>query len=84
MFAKSGMQINGTAGTVRGLEIEYFKFDQENMNLDIDGFAELMREFKPELILFGGSVFLFPHPVKELSEVAKEVGAHVAYDGAHV
>jgi glycine hydroxymethyltransferase len=29
-------------------------------------------------------VFLFPHPVKELSEVAKEVGAHVAYDGAHV
>jgi len=84
MFTKSGMQINGTAGTVRGLEIEYFKFDQDKMNLDIDGSAELMREFKPELILFGGSVFLFPHPVKELSEVAKEIGAHVAYDAAHV
>jgi len=84
MFTKSGMQINGTAGTVRGLEIEYFKFDQENMNLDVDGSAELIREFKPELILFGGSVFLFPHPVRELSEVAKEVGAHVAYDAAHV
>jgi glycine hydroxymethyltransferase len=27
---------------------------------------------------------LFPHPVKELSEVAREVGAHVAYDAAHV
>jgi glycine hydroxymethyltransferase len=84
MFTKSGMQINGTAGTVRGLEIEYFSFDEQNMNLDIDSSAKIIREFKPELILFGGSVFLFPHPVKELSEVAKEVGAHVAYDGAHV
>ena len=27
---------------------------------------------------------MFPHPVKELSKVAKEHGAHVAYDAAHV
>ena len=80
----SGRRIYGTAGTVRGLEIKYLAFDEENMNLDVDESAKAIREFEPEMILFGGSVFLFPHPVKELSEVAKEVGASVGYDSAHV
>ncbi|MBN1800920.1 MAG: serine hydroxymethyltransferase [Candidatus Lokiarchaeota archaeon] len=80
----NGRKIYGTAGTVRGLDIKYFAFDEENMNLDVDASAKIIREFKPEMVLFGGSVFLFPHPVKELSEVAKEIGAHVGYDGAHV
>ncbi len=84
LFAKSGNEINGTAGAVRGLNIEYLAFNEKEMNLDIDGSAKIIREFKPELLLFGGSVFLFPHPVKELSAIAKEVGSHVAYDGAHV
>lgn len=82
--AKSGRLIYGTAGTVRGLDVQYLAFDEENMNLDPDASAKRIREFKPEMVLFGGSVFLFPHPVKELSEVAKEVGAHVGYDAAHV
>jgi len=83
-FAKSGREIFGTAGTTRGLNIEYLAFDNDEMNIDIDASAKIIREFKPELVLFGGSVFLFPHPVKELSDVAKEVGAYVGYDGAHV
>ncbi|MFX1380456.1 MAG: serine hydroxymethyltransferase [Promethearchaeota archaeon] len=83
-FAKSGREIFGTAGTTRGLNIEYLAFDDDEMNLDIDASAKIIREFEPELVLFGGSVFLFPHPVKELGEVAKEVGAYVGYDAAHV
>ena len=83
-FTKSGMAIYGTAGTVRGLNIEYMSFDNDEMNIDPDGTAKIIREFKPELVLFGGSVFLFPHPVRELSEVAKEVGSNVGYDAAHV
>ena len=83
-FAKSGREIFGTAGTTRGLNIEYLTFDNDEMNLDIDASAKIIREFKPELVLFGGSVFLFPHPVKELGDVAKEIGAKVGYDAAHV
>lgn len=83
-FAKSGREIFGTAGTTRGLDIEYLAFDNDEMNLDIDASAKIIREFEPELVLFGGSVFLFPHPVKELGEVAKEVGAYIGYDAAHV
>ncbi len=80
----TGTAINGTAGAVHGLDVEYLKFNVEEMNLDIDKSAQVIREIKPKLVLFGGSVFLFPHPVKELSEVAREVGAYVMYDGAHV
>ncbi|MFX1310276.1 MAG: serine hydroxymethyltransferase [Promethearchaeota archaeon] len=83
-FAKSGREIFGTAGTTRGIDVEYLAFDNDEMNLDIDASAKIIREFEPELVLFGGSVFLFPHPVKELSDVAKEVGAYVGYDAAHV
>ncbi len=83
-FTKSGMAIYGTAGTVRGLNIEYMAFDNDEMNIDPDATSKIIREVKPEMVLFGGSVFLFPHPVKELSDVAKEVDANVGYDAAHV
>ena len=83
-YTSSGKPIFGTAGTVRGLKIKYLAFDEENMNIEPDGSAKVIREFEPELILFGASVFLFPHPVKELCDVAKEVGAFVGYDAAHV
>ena len=81
---KSGNAINGTAGAVHGLDVQYFKFNHEEMNIDVDESIKIIRELKPKLVLFGGSLFLFPHPVKELAEVAHEEGAYVAYDGAHV
>ena len=80
----SGRKIFGTAGTVRGLDIKYLAFNEENMNIDPDESIKIVKEFKPEMILFGASVFLFPHPVKELRDVANEVGASIGYDAAHV
>jgi glycine hydroxymethyltransferase len=77
-------KFGGTAGAVHGLEIEYFPFDEKRMNIDVDAAVKKIRKVKPKLLMFGGSVFPFPHPVKEFVEVAKEVGAHVAYDAAHV
>ena len=77
-------KFGGTAGAVHGLEIEYFPFDQSRMNIDIEVAAEKIKEVKPKLVTFGGSVFLFPHPVKELAPLAKDLGAHVMYDAAHV
>jgi len=82
--AKTGDYLGGTAGAVRGLNVEYFKLDEKEMNIDVDESEKRIREVKPRLLMFGASVFLFPHPVRELKEVAKEVGASVAYDAAHV
>jgi glycine hydroxymethyltransferase len=34
--------------------------------------------------MLGGSVILFPHPVKEFREIADRLGGYVAYDASHV
>ena len=38
----------------------------------------------PKIAMFGGSVFLFPHPVKELADFLKSYDIHINYDAAHV
>ena len=80
---------SGTAGLVHGLDIEFFAFDPEEMTLDVDKTKAKVEDLKsqgklPKIAMFGGSVFLFPHPVKELAEFLKGHGMHVNYDAAHV
>ena len=74
----------GLAGRVIGLETIDHAYDMDRMNIDVEKSAVIIRAARPGIVTFGGSVFLFPHPLKELSEVAKEVGAYVVYDAAHV
>lgn len=69
---------------MRGLTKVDLPFDVDEMNLDVDGAAKVIRETEPKVALFGRSVFLFPAPLKELAPVAAEVGAPVWYDAAHV
>lgn len=69
---------------VRGVKTETYPWDRENMNIDVDGAARLIREVEPRIALFGQSVFLFPTPLKELRDALAEVGCHVWYDAAHV
>jgi glycine hydroxymethyltransferase len=68
----------------RGLQHIPLPFDPKIMSLDVEGSRKVILQEKPKVLLLGMSVFLFPAPVKELSEAAKEVGAKTWYDGAHV
>jgi len=79
----------GTAGLVHGLEIEFFPFDAEEMTIDVDKTKQKVKVLKkdgrlPKMVMFGGSLFLFPHPVKELSDFLKSYDMHINYDAAHV
>src|SRR3989304_713010 len=74
----------GLSGAVLGLENINHVYSIEEFNIDADKSAHVIRASKPGIITFGGSLFLFPHPVKELKAVADEVGAYVAYDGSPV
>lgn len=69
---------------IRGLTLETFPFDAKEMNIDVAKMLKKMKLKKPSLLLFGGSLFLFPHPVSEAREVADEVGARIVYDASHV
>jgi len=80
---------SGTAGLVHGLTIEHFPFSKENMTIDVEltkkKIDTMISEGKgPKIAMFGGSLFLFPHPVKELSEFLHERNVYINYDGAHV
>ena len=76
---------SGSAGLVHSLEIEYFAFDREQMNIDVDATKKKIAEMKSlRLAMFGGSLFLFPHPVQELADTIRERGGMVCYDAAHV
>ncbi len=76
---------SGTAGLVHSLNVEYFAFNKDEMNIDVDESKKRMSALKSlRLAMFGGSLFLFPHPVKELAPTVHEMGGNVCYDGAHV
>lgn len=61
-----------------------FPFSKENMNIDVEKAEALIKKTKPRIIIFGASLFLFPQPVKALTKVAREINAHIGYDGSHV
>jgi glycine hydroxymethyltransferase len=80
---------SGTAGLVHGLNIEHYPFSKEDMTIDVDATKKKVSEMisngkKPAIAMFGGSLFLFPHPVKELASFMHENGIYINYDGAHV
>jgi glycine hydroxymethyltransferase len=74
----------GLAGNILGLDNINHVYDIDEFNIDPDKSAYVIRAAKPGIVTFGGSLFLFPHPVKELRAVCEEVGAYVAYDASHV
>ncbi len=80
---------SGTAGLVHGLSIEHFPFSKEDMTIDVDMTKKkidtMVNEGRvPKIAMFGGSLFLFPHPVKELSNFLHNYNIFINYDGAHV
>lgn len=82
-------RLGGTAGAVSGLDVQYLALDYKELNIDIDKTKGRVRKLveagtPPKLVMFGASVFPFPHPVKELAETFHDIGAIVGYDAAHV
>ncbi len=69
---------------LRDLNLTTYPWDEERMEPDVDAACKTIREVQPKVALFGQSVFLFPTPLEEMAAAAKEVGASVMYDGAHV
>ncbi len=55
-------------------------FDLERWNVDVDKARKLLEEKEPDFVVLGASLYLFPHPVKEIAET----GIPVVHDSAHV
>lgn len=73
----------GGAG-LRSLKVETLVFDKEEMNIDVDASVTRIMKVKPSLCFLGGSVILFPQPVKEIKNVLTDIGGVLVYDASHV
>ncbi|PIY90938.1 MAG: serine hydroxymethyltransferase [Candidatus Nealsonbacteria bacterium CG_4_10_14_0_8_um_filter_35_10] len=73
----------GAAGLL-GLKVYHFDFDKKELNIDLERAKKKILKIKPKFIVLGGSVILFPQPVKELKEVCQKTGTKIIYDAAHV
>ncbi len=67
-----------------GIEQIEMPYDKESLNIDVDKAVKMIEEVKPAFVVLGGSMYPFPHPVKEIAEAAHSVGSKVVYDAAHV
>lgn len=81
--------LGGTAGAIRGHKVRNWIFDDKEFNINVDESIKEIRKLQEKgdeikFLLFGGSVFPFPHPVKEFREIADEYGMSIGYDSAHV
>jgi len=73
----------GTLGAL-GIEQIDMPFEVENWNIDVDGARKVIENTKPKIVTLGFSLYLFPNPTKEISDIAHSVGAKVVHDVAHV
>ena len=84
---QAGAHVSHTRyGTLGALGIEQIEmpFDLDEWNIDIDGARKVIEDVKPKIVILGGSLYIFPHPTKEIAEIAHSVGAKLIYDAAHV
>lgn len=71
-----------------GLNVVDIPFDDENINIDLEKFEELLKtmEVKPKLLILGGSLFVFRFPVREIRDLLDRYSPDtvILFDAAHV
>lgn len=78
-----GMWNEGLAGLFR-LKPVPFPFSKKDWNIEVEEAEEAVARVKPQIVIFGASLILFPYQVNMLAKVARENGVFVGFDGSHV
>ena len=73
---------DGPAG-VRGLKIVDIPFDPDELIVDLEQFKQVAPMIRPELVVLGTSMTLFPFPLREMKDVVSQWGGQIYFDGAH-
>ena len=73
----------GAAG-LYGIATHAAPVDASGYTVDVAALREQARRLRPKVISIGGSLNLFPHPIREIRAIADEVGSIVLFDAAHM
>lgn len=71
-------------GSAHGINLHYLPLTEDMYHVDAQKTIELIEQVKPQLVIMGKSLFLFPEPVSEVAAFCKTQDIPLLYDGAHV
>ena len=85
-LADGGHLTHGNPANFSGklYEIVHYYVDPENGRIDYDGLAEQARKEKPKMITVGASAYPRVIDFERMGEIAREVGAYLLADIAHI
>lgn len=81
------IQVRGqtlTAGRDNSVRLHFFPLTPDKYHTDAEGAVEMIDRIRPQLVVLGKSLFLFPEPLAELLPVCHEHKIPILFDGAHV
>ena len=71
-------------GKENSVKLSFFPLSEDRYHIDVAKSLELIETVKPNLLVMGKSLYLFPDPVKELAPLCRQLQIPILYDGAHV
>jgi glycine hydroxymethyltransferase len=81
------IQVRGqtlTSGRENSVGLHFLPLTEDRYHVDAKKAAELIERVKPNLLVLGKSLFLFPEPLAELAPVCRSLKIPILFDGAHV
>lgn len=81
------IQVRGqtlTAGRDNSVRLHFFPLTPDKYHLDVAVAISMIDRIRPQLVVLGKSLFLFPEPLAELLPVCREHKIPILFDGAHV
>ncbi len=71
-------------GKENSVKLSFFPLSEDRYHIDVARSLELIEKVRPNLLVMGKSLYLFPDPVKELAPLCRQLEIPILYDGAHV
>jgi glycine hydroxymethyltransferase len=81
------IQVRGqtlTAGRDNSVHLHFFPLSEDRYRMDAKAAIEMVDRIRPQLVVLGKSLFLFPEPLKEILPVCRQHKIPILFDGAHV
>ncbi|MEM1975426.1 MAG: DegT/DnrJ/EryC1/StrS family aminotransferase [Candidatus Caldarchaeum sp.] len=60
------------------------KLPEKELCIDVDEAADMVSREKPDAVVLGASLILYPMPVRELADTVHSYGGVIIYDASHV
>lgn len=81
------IQVRGqtlTSGRENSIRLHFFPLTEDRYHIDAAKAVALIDQVRPQLVVLGKSLFLFPEPLAEIVPVCRQHRIPILYDGAHV